>query len=267
MPTIRIHDWTKEQLEVVREVESHSSYDSVVKALLRDRKLAQAVEDDVDIERMATTAAGSGPQKRLEDLTALAEVEHVEKGIMFLWCPNCGNEIAHLDTENPINVSVFETQCQQCLTELDHHAIVTVEIGYPVEEKSVENELEFDLQACVLDYWHRTLSKVEEGTLDDSVDDEYLVWKIFQYSTSFDWDWPAEMPAVGIEPGRTYRNRESDELIEVIEAIDDHQAKIGSYRVKIRDNGDPPDEGTPTTIEPDELTALICDRTLLRTDH
>lgn len=35
---IRLQDWTKERIDDVREVESHTSYDSTVKALLRDRQ-------------------------------------------------------------------------------------------------------------------------------------------------------------------------------------------------------------------------------------
>lgn len=38
MPTIRIQDWTKEQLEAIREEEDHTSLDSVIKSLLKERE-------------------------------------------------------------------------------------------------------------------------------------------------------------------------------------------------------------------------------------
>jgi len=38
MPTIKVHDWTKEQLEDIKEEEEHSSFDSVIKSLLKERQ-------------------------------------------------------------------------------------------------------------------------------------------------------------------------------------------------------------------------------------
>jgi hypothetical protein len=37
MPTIKVHNWTKEQLDDIKEEEEHSSYDSVIKSLLKER--------------------------------------------------------------------------------------------------------------------------------------------------------------------------------------------------------------------------------------
>jgi hypothetical protein len=37
MPTIKVNDWTKEQLEEIKENEDHSSFDSVIKSLLKER--------------------------------------------------------------------------------------------------------------------------------------------------------------------------------------------------------------------------------------
>ena len=265
MPTIRIHDWTKNQLQAVREAESHSSYDSVVKALLRDRKLAQAVGEDIEAERDEVEVADAEPEKRFDDLTALAELTAAGEGIMFLWCPNCGNEIAHVTTENPITMSVFETQCQQCLSELNHHAIVTVEIGYPVEEKSVENALKDDLQACVIDYWDRTLARIGSGTAGD-VDEEYLVWQLFQYGQTFDWDWPADVPAVALEPGQTYLNRGTEELVTVVESAEEMESGLGPLRVTVRSSDAPPEDATETVLDADELTHLLCNRALYHVD-
>lgn len=38
MPTIKVNDWTKEQLEDIKEEEEHSSFDSVIKSLLKERQ-------------------------------------------------------------------------------------------------------------------------------------------------------------------------------------------------------------------------------------
>lgn len=37
MPMIRVQDWTKEQLEEIKDEEDHTSLDSVIKTLLKDR--------------------------------------------------------------------------------------------------------------------------------------------------------------------------------------------------------------------------------------
>ena len=37
MPMIRVQDWTKEQLEEIKDEEEHTSLDSVVKSLLKER--------------------------------------------------------------------------------------------------------------------------------------------------------------------------------------------------------------------------------------
>lgn len=266
MPSIRIHDWTKEKLEAVREEEAHSSYDSVIKALLRDRKLARAAEHVTEIDRPEPTEAPTDPDKRFEDLTALAEIDAAEEGVMFLWCPNCGNEVAHIVTDNPISMSVFEIQCQQCLSQLNHHALVAVEIGYPVEEKVVDNELRSDLRACIVDYWDRTLAKIGTGDVDADVDDEYLVWQLFQYYRTFDWEWPADVAAVGLEPGETYVNRSTNEYIAVVDAVDGHQNELGAFRVESWPEGADRGEATEQVLDPDEITHLLCNRALYPAD-
>ncbi len=38
MPSIKVHDWTKDQLDEIKEEEEHSSYDSVIKSLLKERE-------------------------------------------------------------------------------------------------------------------------------------------------------------------------------------------------------------------------------------
>jgi hypothetical protein len=37
MPMIRVQDWTKEQLEEIKDEEDHTSIDSVIKTLLKER--------------------------------------------------------------------------------------------------------------------------------------------------------------------------------------------------------------------------------------
>ena len=41
MPTIRIQDWTKEQLEEIKIREEHTSMDSVIKSLLKEKESNQ----------------------------------------------------------------------------------------------------------------------------------------------------------------------------------------------------------------------------------
>lgn len=36
MPTIHVTDWTKDHLDAIKEEEDHSSYDSVLKTLLKE---------------------------------------------------------------------------------------------------------------------------------------------------------------------------------------------------------------------------------------
>jgi hypothetical protein len=36
MPTVHVTEWTKKQLDELKEAEDHSSYDSVVKTLLKE---------------------------------------------------------------------------------------------------------------------------------------------------------------------------------------------------------------------------------------
>jgi hypothetical protein len=36
MPTVKIKDWTKEELDDIKEEEEHSSYDSVIKSLIKE---------------------------------------------------------------------------------------------------------------------------------------------------------------------------------------------------------------------------------------
>jgi hypothetical protein len=37
MPTIKVQEWTKDRLEDIREEEDHTSLDSVIKSLLKER--------------------------------------------------------------------------------------------------------------------------------------------------------------------------------------------------------------------------------------
>ena len=262
MPTIRIHEWTKEKLQQVREAESHSSYDSVVKTLLRDRKVAQLSE------RLSTEELTPHPEepersdKEFSDLTALAEITSAREGIMFLWCPNCGNEVAHIVAETTVAMSVFEIQCQQCLTELNQHAIVAVEIGYPVELKVVENDLQSDLQTCIIDYWDRLLRDIGDDSLDDKKDAEYLIWQIIRYYQSFDWDWPMEYPTVGLKPGETYLNRSTEEYIAVVEEATDENQDYGPYHVESWPADADRAAATEQVLDSDQIRHLLTTRVL-----
>jgi hypothetical protein len=38
MPTVKIKEWTKDELDDIKEEEDHSSYDSVIKSLIKEHK-------------------------------------------------------------------------------------------------------------------------------------------------------------------------------------------------------------------------------------
>jgi hypothetical protein len=38
MPTVKVQDWTKERLEEIKDEEDHTSLDSVIKSLLKERE-------------------------------------------------------------------------------------------------------------------------------------------------------------------------------------------------------------------------------------
>lgn len=38
MPTIKVREWTKDELDDIKEEEEHSSYDSVIKSLIKEHK-------------------------------------------------------------------------------------------------------------------------------------------------------------------------------------------------------------------------------------
>lgn len=238
MATIRVKDWTKDKLRKIRNAESHSSYDSVIKTLLKDRKLAKYTDD---ASSTATSELGQ-PQdadidKAFDDLTVLAELTGSHDDVLFLWCPNCGNELVHLTVEQPLGLSVFEMECQRCLTHLDSHAIVAIELRYPIEQKMIEGQLQADLKSCLIDYWDRTLETAADDTLEIETSADRLVWQFDQYHKQFAWDWPTDVPAVSVVPGVTYRNTVTDERIEAVEAVTENRNAMDSYKIR-RDTPD-----------------------------
>jgi hypothetical protein len=177
------------------------------------------------------------------------ELTHAENGVLFLWCPKCGNEMAHLTIENPVDISLYEMECQRCLTQLDQHALVAIEIGYPIEQRLVDETLQEDLKTCVVDYWDRTLTRLANGQADDDVDIDQLVWEFDDYVKEFDWEWPADIPIVSFQADETYRNTVTDEIIEVLEPVTEERHTINTYRVKQYD----PDTADPDDVEPEIL--------------
>lgn len=232
MATIRVRDWTKERIEEIREAESHSSHDSVIKTLLKDRELAQYAGTVPETDADQPPSSFESSETAFDDLTVLAEMESADNGLLFLWCPNCGNEVAHLGIENPLSMSVFEAECQRCLTRLDQHALVAIEIGYPIEQQLVDGALEADLKRCVVDYWDRALEALASGRLDIDMDDETFVWKLGDYYREFGWEWPADVPIVALEPGESYRDEVSGDRLEVIEVATENRNTLDDYRVR-----------------------------------
>ncbi len=260
MPTIRIKEWTKEKLEAVRNEEAHSSFDSVVKALLRDREVARMASRTLDTDDLAEQPR-EPEEKAFDDLTVLAELSHADEGILFLWCPNCRNEVSHVVTENPVSLSVFETQCQQCLSQLNHHALVVAEIGHPVEEELVDSQLEANLRDCTIDYWDRTLREVGDQAVDVQNEDA-LVWQFAQYSEQFSWEWPADIPVVGVEVGKQYRNEATDELLAVVERASDRRNDINDLHVEVWPVEGSREDSQPRLLERDDVIELLTDRVL-----
>lgn len=260
MATIRLRDWTKERIEEIREAESHSSHDSVIKSLLKDRQLAEFAGADASTESAETPPEPT--EKAFEDLTVLAEMVTADNGLLFLWCPSCGNEVAHVGVENPVPMSAFEAECQRCLTRLDQHAIVAIEIGYPLEQRIVNGTLESDLKRCVIDYWDRALERLADGRLDIEAAEDHFVLELDRYYREFGWDWPEDVPVVAVEPGETYRDEATGEWIDVLDVESEHRNSIDTYRV--RRYSDTDDDGKRGVLDASSVTSLVLGRTLYR---
>lgn len=270
MATIRIREWTKTQLERIRETESHSSNDSVIKSLLKDRELAKFAGKRVEAaDRASVTEATPSTDKRFDDLTVVDELAVPDNGVVFLWCPNCTTEIAQLTVEGQMSVSAFEMECRHCLTNLDHHAIVAIEIGYPIEQKLTEDDLEADLKACVIDYWDRTLREQTASATDEAAKVERLVWQLGEYAREFAWKWPEDVPVVGFEGGKTYRNSATDERIEAIEQVTENRNSLDSFEVKRYSTERDPSNVDTEIMDSSTIVDFIATRSLLpesRTD-
>lgn len=267
MATVRVRDWTKQQIDRIREKESHSSNDSVIKSLLKDRELAKFAGEGIETGESSSHVAQQSPsEKSFDDLTVLDELISADNGVLFLWCPNCETEVAHLTVENPLDLSVFEIECQHCLSHLDQYAIVAIEIGYPIERKLTDDALQNDLKECVIDYWDRTLEKFTENTMDESVDVEQLIWQFDEYVTDFGWEWPSDVPVIGLEPGRTYRNTSTDKRIEVIESVTENRNSLDIFRVKRYPLTGDPEGVEPEIIDSNAIIDLVTSRSLLIED-
>ena len=269
MPTIRIRDWTKTKLEEIREEESHSSHDSVVKSLLKDREISQSVEEgriagDRETQVQTPTVSGEGA---VPGLTVLSELETAENGVVFLWCPNCSTEVAHFTIQNPTVFDVFEIECQRCLTHLDQHALVAIELDYPLEVKLIEEELAADLKAAVIDYWDRVLRTLSrDPTLASPHEVDRLVWQFDQYAREFLWEWPAETPVVSLEPGETYELTDGDGRIEVLERVSEKGTTIDAFRIKRYAGNGEGEEPEVEVLDPGDAAELLRDRALRRTE-
>ncbi len=264
MPTIRLKQWTKDKLEAVQTEESHSSFDSVIKALLRDHEYAKLVSRSIEPDAVIDEPVEESVDKAFTHLTVLAELTHADEGILFLWCPNCRNEVAHIVTSNPVSLSVFETKCQQCLSQLNHHGLVVAEIGHPVEEELVDGTLEANLRTCVIDYWDRMLERIGDRTVKVENKDA-LIWQIARRSEQFDWDWPDDVPVVGLEAGKEYINRNTDELLIVIEPASDRLNDINDLHIERWPAGTSRSESKSDLLERSEIIELLTERVIYMT--
>ena len=268
MATIRVRDWTKEQIEKIRDAESHSSHDSVIKSLLKDRELAKFAGEHVEPAAESQPSERTPPPaKQFDDLTVLNELSGPDNGVLFLWCPNCATEIAHLTVDGQVSLSVFEMECQHCLSNLDQHAIVAIEIGYPIERKLTDDALAADLEACVVDYWDRTLARHTETTADEVGGVEDIVWQFGQYVREFAWDWPADVPVVGFEAGQTYRDTTSGELVRVVEPVTDNRNALDSFEVERAESEADLATAEGEIMDSSTVVDLIASRSLELVEH
>lgn len=266
MPTIRLRDWTKSRLEEIREEESHSSHDSVIKSLLKDRELAASIESPGGASgRSASTGAPDGlpGDGEVPGLSVLADLDAPENGVIFLWCPNCCTEVAHFTLTETTTFDVFEIECQRCLTRLDQHAVVAIDLSYPLEVKLVEGGLADDLKKSVIDYWDRVLTKLSRDPTSagpEAVD--RLVWQFDQYAREFMWEWPADVPVVSLEPGEAYEFVDGRGRLEVQERLNESGTAMDVFRVTRVDK----DGGGETTevLDADVASRLLRDRELRR---
>lgn len=264
MATIRVREWTKARIEEIQEAESHSSHDSVIKSLLKDREMAQLVADDAGAVQ-PDAAEPEPPDTAVDGMTVLAELVAPRNGILFLWCPNCENEVAHLTVETPVPIDAFEVECQRCLTGLDQHALVAIDIGYPLEQRLVEDALLADLRTCVVDYWDRTLAAAADPAAAGPDPDEF-VWRIDQYVREFTWEWPDDVPAVALEVGATYRDRRTGEHLEVVETVSENRTDLDSVRVRRYADADAYAEGDGESdvLDPKYIKNKVINRDLVR---
>lgn len=236
MPTIRVRDWTKARLDEIRERQNHSSHDSVVKTLLKDHELA-AARERADVEITGSERVYEAPAEEafaVDGMKVLAELEQPKDDVGFLWCPNCNTEVAHFTFADACSFEDFETSCPQCFTGLDQHALVAIEIDYPLERKLVDGELATDLKAATIDYWDRRLRETptEVTDSDDRERVNRLVWEFDQYVRDFMWEWPEDVPVVGLEAGRIYRRTDADQRIEVLERVPKTGSTVDAFRVR-----------------------------------
>ena len=262
MSAIRIKEWTKNKLREIYESESHSSYDSVIKSLLKDRQFAQNIPDGSLFSSHDEADLHTVIDKKYDYLSALSEINHAEEGILFIWCPNCRNEIAHVVTQNPVSFPVFEVQCQECLSDLNHHGLVVVEIGYPVEERIVDGKHLDDLRSCIIDYWDRTLRTYEYDDPEAIEEIDKIIWKIFEYDIEFGWDWPDEVPIVSIKPNRKYVNKNMGEGIKILQKESNKPNSVDAYRIERWDRLETPAEATEEIISAEQIVYWLTNREL-----
>lgn len=140
MTTIRIGEWTRDQLRTIQEREDHSSLDSVVKSLLKERDLAKTVKEDTlhstpdavdnfhvvlntreDKELVSSGSQYSTADRRSEIVTT----------ILLLQCTQCGELQAaeagfnHVSTEpdrgmgdEKLYASKYDLDCVNCNEEI-----------------------------------------------------------------------------------------------------------------------------------------------------
>lgn len=271
--SIRVTDWTKQQLDQIKDTEDHSSRDSVLKSLLKDREIAahartHLAEDDPHADWTAPA------EKAVEGLLVLAEAGPTDHDEAHLWCPACGGYVMHLHIDDLRTITGLTIDCPRCGIEHDRHSLVALDINgetYPDDRLDDEDKRQHDLQTAVIDYWERALRTANffESTGTGTVG-EHLATAFYAHAHTYDWEWrPPDVPTTTLQTWHgdhprsrvTYRNVRDDEYLILLESI----RTTDDYRGLRYPVGSDPADADPELIPGDELDDLIEGKQLYRT--
>lgn len=272
--SIRIGDWTKQQLAQIRDEEDHSSHDSVIKSLLKERDTAEVARllsaNDVDTEDSWRPPA----DKRYDALTVMAEAGPLDDGEASLWCPGCGDEVMYLHMADFRAIDNVQVDCQQCDVELSAHSLVYLAEPEWLDTHPTPDERQPELKEAVIDHWERSLEQADlyeddgHQTLGSVLGETYA-----QVATRLDWEWrPCDVPVLGIgkwvpqvDVPKVYRNTRDEEFLVFVNWYEyDGDGWSDTQVVRWPVDGEP-EEAEVDRLPGEELEALMEQREFFRT--